>query len=578
MLAEGRLTTITGPAGIGKSMLAAHTLTHTARLWQGRLIIAQCWQSGSARGIRQRLCEAAGLPDSTALEDIGAYLSQERTLLLFDDVDPCRTSVARLVQHLLMVQPRIQVLATSRAPLGLGEETILRLGPLATEDAVLLYQSRLPSGQYEEDDSGVAGLCTALDNNPLAIVLAAGTDFTGMQKRHTSMYQAEDAGAHLLKETERAVWARLAVLPASFDLATAHAVSAQAGRASKINVDGAVSTLLQHSVLAADHDPGAVRPPRFRLTSSPRIWGMHHLQELGERDEALHRMNLHAQIIAAEARKLWHQGHQRQALDTVEDNWPLLEAQMETPCLEAHSCEKQLGTCVNLWFWWATHAQCATGLNLIRRHLPHVEPLSIAYTEAVTLAAHLAFACGDEASGTLLQDSWDAATAHGSDSLFSASLTIHAYQATARKDWDQARQLLRTADLLIGSSDLDWTAGPSTGQGWSHLAAELTRSGHLAPAAYAADRAQDATDTERDAWAHTHLLYAQAVRHQAHGRVAASWRACHTALEAVRHHGFADLSEALGDLSVSLAQVLPRLNGLLPAPRYPRELTRPTSR
>ncbi|WP_168713606.1 NACHT domain-containing protein [Streptomyces sp. A0642] len=572
MLLRSRVTTITGHAGIGKSTLAAHTMARLARSGQGRLIVAQWWQPGRTDGVREGLCEAVGLPADAPVAELCAALGRERTLLLVDDVDPCRRAVARLLQQLLMSQPQVRVLATSRAPLGLGEERILRLGPLGSAEGPLLYRSRVPGNWHAEDEAGLASLCATLDNNPLAIVLATEPDLAGLPKRHTSMYRAEGAGARLLEEDERTVWARLAVLPASFDMATAHAVAAYTSSTTKLNVDAAVVRLHQHSVLVSGEDPGAVRPPRFRLTPSARVWGLRHLHERGEHGEALRRMKLQAQIIAAEARKLWHQGHQRQALDKVEENWPLLEAEATSLTTDR---EAQLGICVDLWFWWATRGQAATGLSLLRQHLPHVEPASLARCEALTLAAHLALACGSEMSHSLLSESWDAAVAEGALSLFSAALTVQAYHAAAQKDWDQAHQLLRTADVLTGNSGADWTAGPSIGQGWSYLAAELALSGQLAPAAYAAERAECTTDTNRDAWAHTHLLYAQAIRHHRHGRAAAAWRACHVALEAVRHHHFTDLHGALHTLAESLEQTMPRLKGLLPSPHYPRDLEHP---
>ncbi|MEU4089819.1 ATP-binding protein [Streptomyces aureus] len=576
MLANGGLTTVTGPAGVGKSTLAIHTLTQLRNVWQGRMTVAQWWRPGPVLSARQRLCKAAGLPDDATVEELSAALGDKPTILLVDDVDPARLVVARLVQHLLMQQPRLRVLVTSRAPLGLGEEGILALGPLEPDDGVLLYRTLLPDQQHG-NDTELTDLCSTLDYNPLAIVRTAAPARPAMQERHSSTLSAEDAGAQLLDPDERTAWARLSVLPGSFNMTTAYALAARNNDGTEINVAAAVARLHQHSILHTEGtpgDPGGVREPRFQLASSPRIWGMRHLQERGEHSKATRRMELRAQTIASEARRLWHLGHQRQALDTVEEDWPLLEAIADAPGLNVLSREASLSICGDLWFWWMTRGHAATGLRLLQHHLHQSHEPSFERCESLTLAAHLALACHDESSQALLNQAWDAATDHGSHSLLASVLTAHACQAIAEQNWDQARHLLRSADLLAPASRVDWIAAPSAGQAWSRLAAALTTAeGLLAPAAYALNRAQSAIDPDHDPWAYTHLLHAQAVHHLHRGRPAAAWRACQTAQESVRHHRYTDLRSPLDVLTAALLSQSPTLHRLFPAPRFPRELT-----
>ncbi|RIH58918.1 hypothetical protein D3C59_31420 [Streptomyces sp. SHP22-7] len=54
------------------------------------------------------------------------------TLLFLDDVDPVHQECTGLVQRLLVALPDLRVLVTSRQVLGLGEEHVLALRPLAT--------------------------------------------------------------------------------------------------------------------------------------------------------------------------------------------------------------------------------------------------------------------------------------------------------------------------------------------------------------------------------------------------------------------------------------------------------------
>ncbi len=73
----------------------------------------------------------AGGGAAVGAAQIAARLRSRRMLLVLDDFDPVRVECVRLVRALLEEAPALRVLAAGRHPLGLGDETVLRLGPLA---------------------------------------------------------------------------------------------------------------------------------------------------------------------------------------------------------------------------------------------------------------------------------------------------------------------------------------------------------------------------------------------------------------------------------------------------------------
>ena len=137
------------------------------------------------------IAEALGvrpLPGMTELQACGAYLASRRALLVLDNCEHLAEACAEAAEALLGAAPELVVLATSRAPLGVGGETEWRVPslslpadggePLAASDAVALFVERAADARPDlapgpDDADSVAAICTQLDGLPLAIELAA---------------------------------------------------------------------------------------------------------------------------------------------------------------------------------------------------------------------------------------------------------------------------------------------------------------------------------------------------------------------------------------------------------------------
>jgi hypothetical protein len=119
---------LTGPAGCGKTRLALEA----ARLWAGETRIAGP-ASAAAADVGPIIASALGL--GYEAEDVVTAarmaLAGRRLLLVADDCDHVTAAAAEQLTALVRAVPGLHVLATSRHPLGISEEQVLPVMPLA---------------------------------------------------------------------------------------------------------------------------------------------------------------------------------------------------------------------------------------------------------------------------------------------------------------------------------------------------------------------------------------------------------------------------------------------------------------
>jgi predicted ATPase/transcriptional regulator with XRE-family HTH domain len=175
--AEGRLVTITGPSGVGKTRLAVQVASELAPDFpDGAGWVALAPLEAAAlvpEVVAQRLHLREQL-DTPRLEQVRAFLQPQHCLLVLDNYEHL-LDAATFVADLLAACPHLRVLVTSRAPLRLQAEQVFPLTPLTPTDAVALFRARAqavrPGGAYEEPLVGA--ICERVDRLPLALELAA---------------------------------------------------------------------------------------------------------------------------------------------------------------------------------------------------------------------------------------------------------------------------------------------------------------------------------------------------------------------------------------------------------------------
>ena len=128
--ADGRLITLTGAAGVGKTTLALEVARRSEADFLDGSVLVSLVDLRDGGGLALACCEALGLRDTSARKPaalLTEYLAPRQLLLVLDNCEHLRPAAASLVDRLLDSCPDLRVLATSRAPLRVKGETVFPL-------------------------------------------------------------------------------------------------------------------------------------------------------------------------------------------------------------------------------------------------------------------------------------------------------------------------------------------------------------------------------------------------------------------------------------------------------------------
>jgi predicted ATPase len=261
-LQDGRLVTVTGPGGMGKTRLAirfaeAQLAAYSAH-GGGGVWFCDCTEARSPSGIVATVAAALGvrLPkvagEAAVTEELGAAIARRGgVLIILDNFEHLVAEAAATVGVWLRAAPRARFLVTSRIALDLPGEEHWPLQPLTREEAVELFvrlarQVRPDISAGSEELAVVSDIVRILDGMPLAIELAASRmgvispaqlrerldhplDLLVRPRaagRHTSMRRTVLDSVHLLAPAQRDSFAACAVFRGGFTLEAAEAVLA----------------------------------------------------------------------------------------------------------------------------------------------------------------------------------------------------------------------------------------------------------------------------------------------------------------------------------------------------------------
>ncbi|RZQ60821.1 BTAD domain-containing putative transcriptional regulator [Amycolatopsis suaedae] len=325
LLDDGRLVTLTGPGGVGKTTLALRVARQLAGTTPDGVRLVDLSTVDEPGPLTRTVAEALGTCDRSGDVDLLIeHLTGRRLLLVLDNCEHVLPPVTALVLRLLRATPGLRVLATSRQRLGLPGEQVLRVPPLPEDEAVRLLSLRgaAATGDFqltERSRDTAARLCQALDGIPLAIELAAvqltalslddilgrlddrfhlltGYDLPAGPSHHRTLRHVVDWSHELCSPSEQLLWARLSVL-AGFDLAAAERICADAELPAGA-VTAHLVNLVNKSIVVADTRDG---PARYRMLETIREYGTQRLAEQGRAAEFRRRHREYFHRMAATA-------------------------------------------------------------------------------------------------------------------------------------------------------------------------------------------------------------------------------------------------------------------------------------
>lgn len=298
----GRVVTILGPAGVGKTRLArrhAAGSEHPA----GSVWICDLAEAASIEDVLRAVASSLDVPLTLGktTEDARAqvgYTIAERgaALVVLDGAERVAVATAALLDVWLVLAKEAAFLVTSREPLDLPEEIRVELAPLDEEDALTLFEDRaraVHSGLVlaPESRSEIREIVRHLDCIPLAVELAASRAvllspaqilarlprrFELLRRRggpsghrHATLEGAIDWSWNLLSADEQAALAQCSVFRGGFTLdATEHVVDT--GSATSLSALDLLHALRERSMLRTYAPPGFTGEIRLGLYESIR--------------------------------------------------------------------------------------------------------------------------------------------------------------------------------------------------------------------------------------------------------------------------------------------------------------------
>jgi predicted ATPase/DNA-binding SARP family transcriptional activator len=323
-MASERLITVVGPGGVGKTRLTLEAAADAADAGRA-VVLVELAAVTDERRVPSVVAAALGLRTRGEGDVVAAArdaLTTGEPVLVLDNCEHVLGATRALGGALVDACPALTLVATSRRPLGLAAEHLVRLGPLpvpeegaAAGTGVPAVEAFLAHARRREPDleptgpdaARVADIARRLDGLPLALELAAGRIGTmtiadlharldraldlfeagrpEAEARHRTLRHTIDWSFRALPDAEALLLSAVAVFPGGVDLATAEWLGDRLGLPG--DPAAMVARLVDSSLLTARRvatPDGDQR--RYRPLETVRAFALDHLDATGRRDAA----------------------------------------------------------------------------------------------------------------------------------------------------------------------------------------------------------------------------------------------------------------------------------------------------
>jgi predicted ATPase/DNA-binding CsgD family transcriptional regulator len=424
LLGEGRLVTVTGPGGVGKTRLAGEVARAVAGRFADGGWLAELAAVADPAQVAAVVAVALGVR-----EQPGALVAEALAqVLVLDNCEHVIGAAAELCANLVAAADDVRILATSRERLRVAGEACYRLAPLALPgpedaadggggEAVALFVDRARRADAHfalaEGDGPVVGrLVARLDGMPLAIELAAArVEALGVAglagriedrfsllaggdrlaaDRQRSLAATVEWSYQLLDDRERRVFRKLSVFPGPFTLEGAEAVAGEGAAA-------AVVRLVDCSLLSPPR-PGPDGWARYLMLETLRAYGAGLLVEAREQEQAAAALAVYALQVAEDAapglESVSGEGAAVRRLD-AED----VTMRQALAWTAAHDVAMALRLAGALGWWWLLRGRLAGNYPLLREAADRAEVGSDGWCAAQFWLGYTAFFSADFAGG-----------------------------------------------------------------------------------------------------------------------------------------------------------------------------------
>ena len=497
LLAGGRLVTLTGSGGVGKTRAS---LQVAANLLDGSgdgVWLIELAPLSSVDYIPSTVALALGFKlanEGDTIENLVRALKDKHALLIFDNCEHLVEVVARVIAAILRGCPMVKVLASSRQALGIGGEETYRLpsldltvqsddNRLSANDAaqcaaIALFVDRARAADRrltltDENAPTIAEICRRLDGIPLAIELAAARVkilsprqlrerlderfrvLTGggrdVVPRQQTLRGTIDWSHDLLDERERTLFRRLGVFVNGFTLEGAVAVGS-GEEIDELGVFDVLASLVDQSLVLAEPAGDALR---YRLLESTRVYAREKLIAANEGDACRARHLRYLRDHFLEARQRSEQTGRRAELDDclaieLEDVRTAQDGASRGPDDRLLGGEL-LAAIATSWFELGLQNEGLSRIEAFRIALSQDEPLLLA--RLAVAVAGLAGNSGNKTRGTAAAiEAIAYARAAGDGPTLAEALDISSWNSTLAHELGEAEAALAEAEAISGLS------------------------------------------------------------------------------------------------------------------------------
>ena len=530
LIKAGRLVTLMGPGGAGKTRLAIQVAADLIEEFKHGAWLIELVSLRDPALVVQTIASTLGVREVAGralLDSLIDYMQPKTLLLVMDNCEHLVESCAVTLSALLRVCPNLRVLATSRDALGVAGEATYQIPPLARPDArrrysveelaafaaVRLFVERAVQGDpvfalNESNATPVARITQRLDGIPLAIELAAAqvsalspaeidarlndrflllTGGRSNLPHHQTLRATIDWSYDLLGDVERPLFRRLSVFSGGFPLDAAEAVCA-GDEIDVIDLLDTLTHLVDRSLVHTDTLRGDVR---YRMLETVRQYGQEKLVEAAEAEPLRDRhMAWFLELAERHEPKLRgpEQVHALEALDVEVDN---LRAALQWGSSAGERREDGVRMAAALSRFWEMRGYLSEGLEWLDGLLrASGSASSDSRARALYGAAVLALRQGDYAkAATLCEECLRIFRSRGDARGTALSLNLLGLLARNRADIAMAQQYLDESLEITREAGLRWPRAEAL----SILGLTMRRAGNM-------DGAQDCASESLTLW------------------------------------------------------------------------------